>query len=78
LFTNVLLNLAIDGKRWTHIIKSTKLSQKEFLEVVEFVLTSTFFIFNNSVYRQTFGTSMGSPLFPIITEIVMQDLENTL
>jgi len=45
LFTNVPLGLAIDGvsKRWTHITKNIKLPQKEFLEVVEFVLTSTFF-----------------------------------
>jgi len=78
LFTNVPLSLAIDGvsKRWSHISKNTKLPQKEFLEAVEFVLTSTFFTFNNLVYRQTFGTPMGSPLSPIIADIVMQDCEN--
>jgi len=73
LFTNVPLGLAIDGvsKRWTHITKNTKLPQKEFLEAVKFVLTSTYFTFNNSVYRQTFGTSMGSLLSPIVADIVM-------
>jgi len=45
-------------------------------QAVEFVLTSTFFTFINSVYRQIFGTSMGSPLSLIIVNIVIQDLEN--
>jgi len=79
LFTNVPLGLAIDGvsKRWTHITKNTKLPQKEFLEAVKFVLISTYFTFNNStVYRQTFGTPIGSPLSLIVADIVMQDLEN--
>jgi len=37
---------------------------------------STYFIFNNSIYKQTFGTPMRSPLSPIIADIVIQALEN--
>jgi len=33
------------------------------------------FFFDNQIYKQNFGTSMGSPLSSIITDIVMQDLE---
>jgi len=38
-------------------------------------LESTYFKFNEIIYKQKFGTSMGSPLSPIIAEIVLQDLE---
>jgi len=43
--------------------------------MIKFILSSTFFTFNNVIYKQTFGTPMGSPLSPIIADLVMQDLE---
>jgi len=39
---------------------------------------STFFIFNKKIYKQKFGTPMGSPLSPVIADIVMQDLEESV
>jgi len=42
---------------------------------VKFVLSSTYFIFNNRIYKQTYGTSIGLPLSPIVADIVMQDRE---
>jgi len=48
----------------------------EFLIAIRFVLNSSFFIFNGIIYQQTFGTPMGSPLSPIVADIVMQDVEN--
>jgi len=32
-------------------------------------------MFNDKFYRQTFGLPMGSPLSPILADLVMQDLE---
>jgi len=77
LFTNVPLDLAINSisKRWTHIQKNTKIPKDEFLSAITFVLSSTYFTFNNIVYKQTHGTPMGSPLSPVIADAVMQDLE---
>jgi len=40
-------------------------------------MDSTFFTFNKIMYKQIFGTPMGSPLSPIIADIVMQDLEKS-
>lgn len=47
----------------------------KFIKAIEFVLDSTFFGFNNVVYKQTFGTPMESPLSPILADLVMQDVE---
>ncbi|KAL6416960.1 hypothetical protein ACFW04_014754 [Cataglyphis niger] len=42
---------------------------------IRFVLDSRYFIFNGTIYQQTFGTPMGSPLSSIIADIVLQDLK---
>jgi len=80
LFTNVPLDLALHSieKRWINIGHLTKIPMNEFLTAVRFVLSSTFFTFNNIIYKQTHGTPMGSPLSPIIADIVMQDLEENV
>jgi len=77
LFTNIPVNLAMDSvsNRWSHISKGTKISKSEFLKALKLILESTYFQFNNIIYKQKFGTPMGSPLSPIIAEIVLQDLE---
>jgi len=76
LFTNILLELVIEGinSRW-HIQEETKISKMEFTIAVQFILSSTFFTFNNVIYKQIFGIAMGSPLSLILADIVMQDLE---
>jgi len=80
LFTNVPLDLALDGvsNRWIHIEKNTSIPKNDFITVLKFILSSTFFTFNNIIYKQTFGTPMGSPLSPIIADIVMRDLEESI
>jgi len=77
LFINVPLDLAINGikNRWKYIKRFTKIPKEEFISIIKFVLSSIFFMFNNVIYKQTFGTPMGSPLSPIIADLVMQDLE---
>jgi len=77
LFTNVPMNLALNSinKRWSDISKGTKIPKNEFIKAIELILDSTFFGFNNKIYKQKFGTPMGSPLSPILADLVLQDLE---
>lgn len=78
LFTNIPLDLALDGvlERWCLIKEKCSIPRDEFLTAVRFILNSTFFTFNGKIYQQTFGTPMGSPLSPLIADITLQDLEN--
>ncbi|KAL6418271.1 hypothetical protein ACFW04_012235 [Cataglyphis niger] len=77
LFTNIPVELAIESvsKRWDFISINCPIPYTEFILAICFVLGSMYFIFNDTIYQQTFGTSMGSSLSSIIAEIVLQDLE---
>lgn len=67
LFTNVPIDLIIGGvaKRWHFVKDKIKIPYSEFLLGLKLVLNSIFFCFNGTIYKQFFGTSMGSPLSPI-------------
>jgi len=80
LFTNVPIELAINSieKRWELIERHTKIIKNEFIAAIKMLLSSTYFIFNKKIYKQTFGTPMGSPLSPIISDLVMRDLEDNV
>ncbi|XP_024892886.1 uncharacterized protein LOC112468084 [Temnothorax curvispinosus] len=77
LFTNIPKDLVLKAieRRWNHISKETKLSRPQFLSAVDLILSSTSFSFNGQIYEQIFGSPMGSPLSPILADMVMEDLE---
>jgi len=50
--------------------KGINIPKNEILKALKLILESTYFKFNEIIYKQKFGTSMGSSLSPIITEIV--------
>jgi len=77
LFTNIPKNLVITAieKRWTDIEKNTNFNLNQFIYAIETVLDSTSFSFNGEFFEQIFGSPMGSPLSPIIADMVMDDLE---
>jgi len=54
------------------------LEKDDILELLEFVLTTTYFAFRGEIYRQKFGTAMGSPVSPSVANIFMEQLERTL
>jgi len=58
LFTNIPFELIIEGikDRWQYIQNETKISKKEFIIAIQFIINSTFFTFDNVTYRQIFGT----------------------
>lgn len=80
LYTNIPTDLAkeITRKRWNEIQEHTTLPIEEFLQALELTLNSTFFQYNNTFYKQTYGCAMGSPISSTIAELVLEDLEKTI
>ena len=80
LFTSVPVDLAMEiTKRklsgtysWKY---HTNLSQDEILDLLSFVLSNSYFTFEEKHYHQISGCAMGSPLSAVIAELVMQDVE---
>ena len=50
--------------------KHTNLQIKDIMDMLEFVLTTTHFTFRGNIYQQRFGTAMGSPVSPIVSQSV--------
>jgi len=64
LFTNVPLDLIIDivKEKWSYISKHTTLPENEFIYAN--FLNSTYFLFNNKYYKQTYGAPWVLPFRP--------------
>ncbi|XP_011858290.1 PREDICTED: uncharacterized protein LOC105555858 [Vollenhovia emeryi] len=77
LFTNIPKELVIKAieRRWNTISTNTGLNLQQFLRAIDLILSSTSFSFDSQFYDQIFGSSMGSPLSPILADMVLDDLE---
>ena len=54
------------------------LEKDDILELLEFVLTTTYFAFRGEIYRQKFATAMGSPVSLLVANMFMEQLERKL
>jgi len=79
LFTNIDKNLLKEGldKRFSQIHNKSKIPFDEIQEATEFLMNNTYFKFNETYYKQTFGAPMGSPTSGLFADIVMDDLETS-
>ena len=80
LFTNVpiqeSLNVIRSRLEQDDTLKDrTRLSVDDILDLLEFVCDSTYFQFEGQLYKQCFGTAMGSPVSPIIANLFMEHQE---
>ena len=78
LFTNVPLrktvNIILKRVYQDRLIK-TNSKKRSLKKLLIDVCTKTSFIFNNKIYEQKDGVSMGSPLGPVLVNIIMAELE---
>ncbi len=80
LFTKTPIKEALDIIRQrlendTTLKDRTKLEVDDIINLLKFVLTTTYFTFDGVIYRQKFGTAMGSPVSPIVANLYLEDLE---
>ena len=81
LFTNVPLELTIDlilKKVYQKKMIQTKLKKEELRELLELCTKEMHFSFNGKIYQQTDGVCMGSPLGPVLANVFMVHLEETI
>ena len=53
----------------------TSMSVNHIISLLEFCLGSTYFTFKGRFYEQQEGTTMGSPISPIVANLYLEDLE---
>ena len=80
LFTNVPISLAIEVARRRletdeELCLRTQLGTQELITLLEFCLKATYLAFRGRVFRQKFGTAMGSPVSVSVANLVMEDIE---
>jgi len=82
LFTNTPINKSLEvikersttDNSWND---KTRLLVKDVMELLEFILTMTYFVFRDQIYCQKFGTAMGSLVSPMVADIFMEFLEQS-
>jgi hypothetical protein len=79
LFTNVPLKKTVDlilDRIYNKNLISTSLSKRSLKKLILDSCNKTAFSFNNNLYEQFDGVSMGSSLGPVLANIIMTELEN--
>ena len=77
LFTNTPISEALEIIR-NQLENDKRLKDStnlEIMELLEFVVITTYFTFRGVIYQQRSGTAMGSPVSPIIANLFMEWLE---
>ena len=80
LFTKVPINLARDVAQRrlqddSTLQSRTNLSVQELIQLLEFCLSATYLSFRGRIFKQSFGTAMGSPVSVVVANLVMEDVE---
>ena len=60
----------------TDLPNRTIMTADNIIELLGFYLNNTYFLFQNVVYEQTKGATMGSPVSPVVASIYMETFEN--
>ena len=80
LFTNTPIDLALqviqerlEGD--TELHTRTRLTVEDIMDLLKFIVTTTYFSFRGVIYQQMFGATMGSPVSPLLANLLMEWLE---
>ncbi|XP_060756573.1 uncharacterized protein LOC132867607, partial [Neoarius graeffei] len=81
LFTCIPTTEAVESVRKrllqdSSLLDRTKLTTDQICTLLDLCLTTTYFQFNESFYRQKHGCAMGSPVSPIVANLYMEEVEH--
>ena len=80
LFTNVPIDAAVQAalqklENDPNFADRTMLTPAQIADLLTFVLRSTYFQYNGSIYEQKDGAAMGSPVSAVIANLYMENFE---
>ena len=80
LFTNTPIHLAVQVIRKrlegdTELHTRTHLTVEDIMDLLKFIVTTTYFSFRGVIYQQMFGAAMGSPVSLLLANLFMEWLE---
>ena len=79
LFNNTPINETLDiikkQETDTKLKLRTNLNVDNILELLKFIVTTTYFSYRGTIYQQKFGTTIGSLVSPVIANLFMEWLE---
>ncbi|XP_053686392.1 uncharacterized protein LOC128735934 [Sabethes cyaneus] len=81
LYTNIPTDKVYEyvEEKWSELQRYTTIPFESFKIAMKCVLEASFFQYNNMFFMQIYGLPIGSPLSPVVANIVMEKLEiNTL
>ena len=82
LFTSIPVDLALKITKERlqqdqNLGERTNLSVDNILKLSDFVLNNNYFKYDGDHYKQIFGCAMGSPVSPVLADLVMEEIEET-
>ena len=76
--SQLMTHYTLSGNDWeadSTLKLRTHLQVGDIMELLQFVVTTTYLSFRSTIYQQKFGTAMGSPVSPVIANLFMEWLE---
>ena len=58
-----------------NLVEHSMLKKDQIISLLEFVLNTTYFMYNSEISQQVKGVAMGSPVSPIVANLYMEEFE---
>ena len=81
LFTSIPVKSALEGvkkklEQDTELHQRTTMSIQNIMDLLEFCLCNTYFLFQGNYFEQTQGAAMGSPVSPVLANLYKESFED--